>query len=442
MVRIFITFFVLLSLAIRSDVICFEAENANVIYPNMEIIADKNVSGGYCLGIREYAGTRNKLPSKNVKTSTYSVYGVDISKDGYYMLALNVFWDDGCGNSFLVEVDKNRMYKAADSVIEKWHWTIGGGYYLKKGFHKILIREREDGVYVDKIALVSNEKSIDFNKNPPKSNYMPMPIENLPEICTVLSSDTKLIEPGKPVKLLLWLRNNRKTTFNGTIAINAKFAKMPIPSLKVELKPDDPVKIIPIQLQYSENTPSRQHPVRIDIFSGKKHMSNTEIMLKKPFTWDVIGPFTYQKTQETLNRSEKRFDPLEKYQEKNGMLQWKTYPTDKLFNSAGLADFNKLFGNTVMATVFLRTVIASEKEQKLNMHILCDDICRIRLNNQIVAEKTKCGPAIRKTINKQVQLKKGKNTVLVQVNQLKGYWNFKIFFTELDGALCKTIKGL
>jgi len=159
-----------------STKICFDAEAGAFTKPFRLVTAKQatgrdqkhaaqSASGGAFLEILEGANPKDKS-----KITGEVIYRVNVPATGQYKLWARTDWLDSCGNSFEVIVylgsstnipkdaaDRSQFVLGEDSIYRRWHWTeYRQPLSLKKGIVTLRLRNREDGVRVDRIFLCND----------------------------------------------------------------------------------------------------------------------------------------------------------------------------------------------------------------------------------------------------------------------------------------------
>jgi len=160
------------SLAVPTK-ICFEAEAGKLSKPFQLVTAKQaggrdqkraaqSASGGAFLEILE--GVNPKDKSKIVGEVTYHI---NLPASGQYQLWAYTDWLNSCSNSFEVIIypgssltlpknasERKQFVLGEDSIYRRWHWVdYKQPLSLKQGIVTLRLRNREDGVRVDRIFL-------------------------------------------------------------------------------------------------------------------------------------------------------------------------------------------------------------------------------------------------------------------------------------------------
>lgn len=143
--------------------------------------------------------------------------------------------------------------------------------------------------------------------------------------------------------------------------------------------------------------------------------------------WWVAGPFdnTDLKGLSTVFEPEKGFYEQTVFKGKdNKTFQWKSYQD----HTSGYIDFSRLFSPNEEVVAYAYTTINMEEAGKKTFGVGSNDGVKVWINGTTVLDR----PVSRKAEPNQdqftVQLRKGENTILVKVDQLKRAWGF--YFSE------------
>jgi hypothetical protein len=147
--------------AVAGDIVCFEAEDAEMLTAPMRIseAIGKPGHGASCdefLEIPEKAGSPPK-------TGGVAVIWFPIEESGRYEFWMRCWWNDKCGNSVSNSIDGNRAFIfGEDSTTNRWHWVKAKTVRLSlsKGKHSIAIMNREDGIRIDQLLLSKDKRYV------------------------------------------------------------------------------------------------------------------------------------------------------------------------------------------------------------------------------------------------------------------------------------------
>jgi hypothetical protein len=154
----------LLQAAVTRARICFEAEGAESRQVPFVAQKVKAASEGKCLAIAPGAGCAPEMNLDQPKVSGEVVYHFRVTTAGKYYFWARTWWDDGCGNSFKVYVDKIELplIYGEDATYDHWHWpkTPRTPFTLSKGTHTLRIANREDGIKIDQICWTTDPEYV------------------------------------------------------------------------------------------------------------------------------------------------------------------------------------------------------------------------------------------------------------------------------------------
>ncbi len=142
--------------------------------------------------------------------------------------------------------------------------------------------------------------------------------------------------------------------------------------------------------------------------------------------WWILGPFDNADGKGLANvlDPEKTFDQKATYAGKGGKIQW----VKKDDQTSGYVDFYKLFtpNENVLAYAY-RTIVLSE-DKSMRLGVGSNDGVRVWINGKLVLDRQLSRKADPNQDLITLPMKKGENSILVKVDQLKRGWGF--YFTE------------
>jgi hypothetical protein len=156
-------------------------------------------------------------------------------------------------------------------------------------------------------------------------------------------------------------------------------------------------------------------------------LSNARSTDKYLTDWWIIGPFDNPglKGLSTAFPPEQSFDPEKTYAGKNGMrLAWKKHHE----KNTGYINFSTLFSPSEEVVAYAFHKMNLPEAKTMHFGVGSNDGVRVWINGKLVLDR----PVSRRADPNQdlidVPMKKGENTILVKVDQLKRGWGF--YFTE------------
>ncbi|CAL1517261.1 DUF4838 domain-containing protein [Chitinophaga sp. MM2321] len=156
-------------------------------------------------------------------------------------------------------------------------------------------------------------------------------------------------------------------------------------------------------------------------------MKNVESSATFYTDWWLIGPFndTDSKGLQTSFLPENSLDIRKVYPGNGSKTTWIKHEN----KASGYIDFTSIFTPTEKVVAYAQRTITTATAKPMKFGVGSNDGVRVWINGKLVLDR----PVARKAKPNEdiidVNLKKGENTILVKVNQLKGGWGF--YFAEL-----------
>lgn len=89
-----------------------------------------------------------------------AVFELDVPRPGAYYPWVRVWWDDSCGNSIILMLQREgaerREYVVQGGTLEWWHWlpvTGEAGLELEEGRYRLIVKNREDGARLSRVLF-------------------------------------------------------------------------------------------------------------------------------------------------------------------------------------------------------------------------------------------------------------------------------------------------
>ena len=154
----------------------------------------------------------------------------------------------------------------------------------------------------------------------------------------------------------------------------------------------------------------------------------------------VIGPFDNRKGNgESLGLAhvlppEEKVDLKARYTGKNGrQIAWSRVTADKM-GMGGFVNFISLLGNVEMAVGFAYAAIRSNADRKVTLQVGSDNGIAIWLNGEELLRVEATRSAFPAQNEVTLNLKKGKNHLLMKIDQKLGAWGLYATFTDRKPA--------
>lgn len=138
--------------------ICLEAESAAAVEAPMRIGSESKASGEKCVELPD-----NACKALGGKGGGSAAYKFSVTRPGRYVFWCRVHWQDGCGNSLKMQLDKYETTGFGyTGTYNYWHWVTlkGKKFRLTKGEHTLTILYNEDGTKFDQILFTDDDEYV------------------------------------------------------------------------------------------------------------------------------------------------------------------------------------------------------------------------------------------------------------------------------------------
>jgi hypothetical protein len=156
-------------------------------------------------------------------------------------------------------------------------------------------------------------------------------------------------------------------------------------------------------------------------------------------SWHIIGPFVNLSGDaglEKLYPPEKTLDLAASYQGKSGKVAWRTVKP----NAEGYVDLKAFFGADSDQTVsYLYRELESPADQEATVLLGTDDGAKLWVNGELVHTNKQHRTAAPEQESFKTRLKKGRNTILLKVNNADGPHGF--YFTLVSDQELKLLSS-
>ncbi len=436
-----------------------------------DISADRK-DGRVCLRARQGA---NEL---QMPGGGKALYAFRAPRDAEYRTYFRVRWtDDGlggieCNNSWFVGFDdrpvsviesKPRWNRHTDNA---WHWEQGPNVRLSTGVHWLRVELREDGVLMDRVAMVPVG---DFRRRPPLDALKPLtceglvgerppfnpqhPIQDLE--CWALPTRSLVIGKGHANEITVGASWHGKGAdgFQGTIDVRCATAPevKVTGSRKIACGPSHRFAKSILTLDFPESAPRRFHRLEVRIINQKRNtVFQDEIRLVKGYAWAFLGPFRRDRGNRTRARTppgplpEPRMPcdetPLRlahlESTEALGLkdaaaagdrpVQWRIISDGSCYDWTGAVDLTRLYGRRHFAFAYAVTWIqAQTRLRHRSFRFQADDAGWLWANGRFLAVLPVNVPREANRLWSSASLHPGSNPVVVKLTQNAGHWGFR-----------------
>jgi len=143
-------------------------------------------------------------------------------RDGAYALWARVWFDDKCGNSFGCRLAGQAFgnFSDSDNLFCQWHWLPlyadgKASIALNAGFHSLHLEAWEDGVYLDRFALLPEGIKPEILPDPPAARWDP----SLP-LSLSISAEYQAQPRDTEQTIVVWVRRHAPSIKGGAVEIH------------------------------------------------------------------------------------------------------------------------------------------------------------------------------------------------------------------------------
>ncbi len=434
----------------------------------LDVGPDDDAGARICLRARQGAN-EIQLPGTGK-----ALYPFSIRRPGQYRAWCRVRWvDDGvgsveCNNSWFVAFD-NRPAEVVGNAGKRddWHWEKGPAAQLDAGEHWLRVELREDGVRMDRIAIVPDgtapepdrldqAKPLPFggclDERPPLDPQQA--VENVD--CWALPTGSLVIGAGHVNEVTLGASYHgcQAADFSGRIVVRCPTA----PGLVVD---GDPVLNLDgnerrvrrtLRLKFPASAPRRVHRVNVAVLDmNGACVFAQELRFVKAYAWAFMGPFAdvargrdrrlvrapaIDRLRQACDAAPRRLAMMQSAEAlglaalpmaANGAkLEWRVVANGACYDWTGCVDLRKVYGPTPPAFAYAATWIRAETNLHHRSFIFqCDDSGWLWMNGRVVASMPMDLPREAQRVWTSAILRKGLNPVVVKLTQHERYWAFR-----------------
>jgi len=446
------------SLAVFAERTCVEAEHANRFTFPFQIVDADGASGGLALSIPEGIGSEEALPDgQGHGTATFLV---PAGRTALRQAWARVFWNGNCSNSLLIRVGDQEAYNIIDNVMRRWHWVPAGRWQLRRGVNDVAVGIREDGVWVDQLAFLSEGErpgagaiedtvvpgfgddappwpvvslSVEYPSSPPLSPTDFKLGHRVDRVIPPVDMATVVIGPGRAAALDVWLRRSTAARQRGTVSLVTREAAVISPQSRQTYLIQDGAPLTRLRFALDAKPAMRrgQSTLHVKVEHDAGVVEAYACRLIRPWEWLVSSSFRMSPRTgiETETSVEERL--ADGFPGESREVRWQV-PGSNAFTPYGLLDMRKAVGEDRSCFAYAYTRVFAPAEGEYLLDVRHDDMIRVWVNGHHALTSLDSAPSSLTRKMAKVRLRTGSNDVLVKICQLKNYWEFGLCFLALD----------
>ena len=429
-----------------------EAEWAYSIKPNFQI---DHYDGQLALHLGEGAGGYNDwlLGEDSTVDIGTGKFTFDINYEGYYRLWVRIFMENKCGNSTGMYIDGQRVGRFSDrrDRFDQWIWMpshqyTGTGVYLHPGRHHLKVQAFEDGVFVDKYALLPAFEDLDPQKLPARRFLYDAALPTT----VSLTFEAQHMERGKTQAMTVWVRRNHPGIRSGTINVSVPgpFELLDPSEAEIRFEKDSPIAGHSFKVRLPKDAVAGEVEV-VARFTAENEQAEGTSFLGAHYDWFTTGPLDPYtgKSQDLKQKSGiKRADLAD---------GWRRFPSDG-YDRYRRMDFEKAYGESQDKFIFLYTEIEVEESGEYLGLLTLDDSGFIWLDGRQIEGRYEDLQGEGRLMMTRNHINKGRHQIFVRIYQAdfpdpegedadrESYnnWNFKWLLRKERHEIAPQIKGI
>jgi hypothetical protein len=430
----------------------YEAEWAHDVEPNYQIV---DFDGETCLALGEGAGgVMHWLKGLDGTVDIGSArFSLGVPRDGRYGLWARVYLDDKCGNSFGIWVDGRQFANFPDhaNVTGKWHWLHlmhgnQSSVHLKAGFHPARLEAWEDGVFIDKFALVPEGST-------------PEELEGLPAVhwdASLRSSLSFSFESqcqcrGTTQFVVVWVRRNSPDLAAGTVELRVPepFEVVGGERHRVAFAAGNPLCRTSFRVRLSEGVPAGEGVIEAEYTDTSGESVTGQFIMGAQFDWLCSGPVSADDMmcRDLLPRTNVSDEEL--------VGPWARIPRSS-YDAYRRLDFERAYGQLRNVYLFLTTDISVTEERDYLLMLTADDTAHVYIDGRPAIAQEEGGPGEGRMVRRRFRMGRGRHRLFVRQYQAdfddpsgtgsaRQTWNhcsFKLLIRDGRHVPSPTVEGL
>lgn len=442
--------------------------------------------------IQERGAGRAYFPFRLAKAEKLRAwFRVRWTHDGTGSLACNNSWFVGFDDRAAAAIEGNE--EGWEEGADRWHWLQGPTVELAPGVHWLRVELREDGVLMDRAALVPVGKRMrdaDLDGLAPAAfagfagARPPFDPQRLvaPVECWALPTGSLAIGTGHVNEITVGASWQGAGAFKGRISVYCPTAAGVVVegSREIACGPDAtprsgaslrstsaPFARNVLTLRFPDDTARRAHAVLVSVADDAGATVFTdEVRFVKGWAWAFLGPLRPKPAGDERGRTLRLSDveqPCDRTPERLAALEdpaalrladlapgrkpleWRTLSDGSCYDWTGAVDLKRVFGDQHSAFAYAVTFIRAETLLRhRSFEFQADDAGWLWMDGETVAVAPVNLPKEANRLWSSALLSPGANPVVVKTLQTGAYWGFRVDVIDWhwQGRRGDVIRGL
>ena len=264
-----------------------------------------------------------------------------------YQVWLRCWLRDKCGNSVGMRIDGREIGEFNDrrDRLATWHWKRAASHVrLRAGAHSFELTAYEDGVFVDKFALLPSRERFD-RKAPPALNPLYAPARNG---SLSITAEMQHQLRGTTQTVTVWVRRSKSSVRAGRVsfAVPAPFEVQPTDSADIEFVDGSPLAQATFRVHLPADAVVGEVEAAARFVSAGNVLGECRMAIGAHFDWQTSGPLdpASARAQRLMRQTHVTPQELE--------TDWTRYPA-KGYDRYRRFAFEQAYGQTQDKVVFL-----------------------------------------------------------------------------------------
>lgn len=448
----------------KADIV-IEPENFQFMTYGWQIGESDDASGGAYIHMKEGVGDFESEDLIEADPSVragdfYNVTGdrrrmearcyFDAPRPGMYHVAVRTMAHlHQCSNITFVRFNKGQRLKVGDNGTKPfvWLWHRVGRVHLKKGLNYASFMAHQDDVKVDQMIVSESPLKMlpGFSGTFKGARPAPTLQAEIHQLNMSLTADTLAIKQDRIPRVSIYIHKNVPAEINARLMLSVEDSRLRSRTMnEVRLGESKELVRFPWKFELPVPLEKREYLLRCALLVGSKVVEERNVVLSRSYDWFVLGPLPYMEVDakgsvetDSRIRNEYRFD--------GRPFRWQTY-SEKHTDPFCLMDFKKMFSEKHQwppkhAALYAYTEVDAAESGSYLLKAQGDDNLIVWVNGKkAVAMKDK-GPPIRTAREVEITLSKGRNLILLRLNQKEAQWQAGIRIRAAGDGVAN-VKGI
>ncbi len=340
-----------------------------------------------------------------------------LAKAGTYHLWARVWMDNKCGNSTGMRIDGTDLGDFSDGtdLFGQWVWMEHGQQRLREGPHVLELRALEDGVQVDKYALLPPGETPGQKLERLNALYDEASLSSIG-----FTSEMQHQLRGTTQPVTVWVRRHSPSVKGGSLRLTVPepFETVGGEMAEVRFGADEPLARATFHIRLPEDAIAGEVTLTAVLQAEGRTIATGSFLLGPQLDWWTTGRMAIDDPRATRLMAARKVD------RDTVLREWRQFPAAG-YDRYRRLDLEAAFGQSQDCITFLYTELEIGEKGTYRSYLTMDDTGSVCIDGRTIASVDQGGPAEGRMVVRTCTLAPGRVGVLA--------WTLQADFADPEG---------